>query len=36
MSTDQVSLFFAKIDFLYTVEKTGEVVGASYDQQQNS
>lgn len=30
--SDQVSLFFVKIDFLYTVEKTGEVVQASYDQ----
>jgi len=34
--TDQMSLAFAKIDFLYSVQRTGETVEASFDQVNNA
>jgi type VI secretion system secreted protein Hcp len=33
---DQVSLNFVKIDFLYTVQRTGEVVETDFDQGRNT
>jgi len=35
LPTDSFSLNFVKIDFLYTVQKTGEVVDAQFDQRRN-
>jgi len=35
LPVDQLSLNFAKLDFLYTVDRTGETVETSFDQVQN-
>ena len=35
LPTDQGSLNFVKIDFLYTVEKTGETVETQFDQRES-
>ena len=33
---DQLSLIFAKIDFLYTVDRTGETIEATFDVRANT